>query len=88
VIVFTVGALASVVFAPGAARWRLVPISDAAAARLCGLVILLALVYSLTTLLYVITRLVQAPFALTIAVALPSSLLLAGRVVALLRARM
>ena len=85
VIVFTVGALASVVFAPGAARWRLVPISDAAAARLCGLVILLALVYSLTTLLYVITRLVQAPFALTIAVALPSSLLLAGLVVALLR---
>ena len=85
VIVFTVGALASVVFAPGAARWRLVPISDAAAARLCGLVILLAFVYSLTTLLYAITRLVQAPFALTIAVALPSSLLLAGLVVALLR---
>src|SRR5215471_12358522 len=85
VIVFTVAALATVVFAPGAARWRLVPISDAAAARLCGLVILLALVYSLTTLLYVITRLVQAPFALTIAVALPSSLLLAGLVVALLR---
>jgi hypothetical protein len=35
---------------------------------------ILALVYSLTTLLYVITQLVQAPFALTIAVALPSSL--------------
>jgi small-conductance mechanosensitive channel len=51
VIVFTVGALASVVFAPGAARWRLVPISDAAAARLCGLVILLALVYLVVALL-------------------------------------
>jgi potassium-dependent mechanosensitive channel len=75
VIISTVGALASVVFAPGAARWRLVPISDAAAARLCGLV----------TLLYVITQLVQAAFALTIAIALPSSLLLAGLVVALLR---
>jgi small-conductance mechanosensitive channel len=85
VIVFTVGALASAVFAPGAPKWRLVPISDAAAARLCGLVILLALVYSLTSLLYVITRLVQAPFALTIAVALPSSLLVAGLVVAMLR---
>jgi potassium efflux system protein len=85
VIVGTVGALASAAFAPRAPQWRLVPISDAAAARLCGLVTLLALVYSLTTLLYVITRLIAAPFALTIAVALPSSLLLAGLVVALLR---
>jgi potassium-dependent mechanosensitive channel len=85
VIVVTVGALASAAFAPRAPQWRLVAISDAAAARLCGLVILLAAVYSLTTLLYVITRLIQAPFALTIAVALPSSLILAGLVVALLR---
>lgn len=85
VIVFTVGALASAVFAPRVPQWRLVAISDAAATRLCRLVILLAAVYSATTLLYVTTRLVQAPFALTIAVALPSSLLLAGLVVALLR---
>lgn len=85
VIVATVSALASAAFAPRAPQWRLVPISDAAATRLCGLAVLLALVYSLTTLLYVITRLVDAPFALTIAVALPSSLLLAGLVVALLR---
>jgi len=85
VIVFTVGALALAVFAPRTPQWRLVPVSDAAATRLSSLIILLALVYSLTTLLYAITRLVQAPFALTIAVALPSSLLLAGLVVALLR---
>ncbi len=85
VIVFTVGALASAALAPRAPQWRLVPISDAAAARLCSLVTLLALVYSVTTLLYVITRLIQAPFALTIAVALPSCLLLAGLVIALLR---
>jgi small-conductance mechanosensitive channel len=52
---------------------------------LCGLVVLLAFIYSLTTLLYVTTRLIQAPFSLTIAVALPSSLLIAGLVVALLR---
>jgi potassium-dependent mechanosensitive channel len=85
VTVFTVGALASAVFAPGAPRWRLIAIQDGAATRLCGVVILLAFVYSLTTLLYGITRIVQAPFGLTIAVALPSSLLLAGLVVALLR---
>jgi potassium-dependent mechanosensitive channel len=85
VIVVTVGALASAVFAPRAPQWRLVATSDAGAVRLCGLVILLALIYSVTTLLYLTTRLIQAPFALTIAVALPSSLLIAGLVVALLR---
>jgi potassium-dependent mechanosensitive channel len=85
VIVVTVGALACAVFAPKAPQWRLVAASDAGAIRLCSLVILLALIYSVTTLLYLTTRLIQAPFALTIAVALPSSLLLAGLVVALLR---
>jgi potassium efflux system protein len=85
VIVFTVGALASTVFAPRAPQWRLVATSDAGAVRLCCLVILLAFIYSVTTLLYLTTRLIQAPFALTIAVALPSSLLIAGLVVALLR---
>jgi potassium-dependent mechanosensitive channel len=85
VIVFTVGALASTLFAPRAPRWRLVSISDAGAARLCGLVILLAFIYSLTAVLYLTTRLIQAPFALTIAIALPTSLLIAGLVVALLR---
>jgi potassium-dependent mechanosensitive channel len=85
VIVFTVAALASAVFAPRARQWRLTATSDAGAMRLCCLVILLASIYSVTTLLYLTTRLIQAPFALTIAVALPSSLLMAGLVVALLR---
>jgi potassium-dependent mechanosensitive channel len=85
VIVLTVGALATAVFAPKAPQWRLVATSDAQASRLCSLIILLAFIYSVTTLLYLSTRLIQAPFALTIAVALPSSLLLAGIVVALLR---
>lgn len=85
VIIFTVAALVTTAFAPRAPAWRLIPVSNAGAARLCGLVVLLAFVYGLTTLLYAITRLVQAPFALTIAVALPSSLLLAGLVIAILR---
>src|SRR3984893_17901650 len=85
VIVFTVGALVTAAFAPGAPQWRLIAASDVRAARICGLVVLLAFIHSLTSLLYVITRLIQAPFALTIAVALPSSLILAGLVVALLR---
>jgi small-conductance mechanosensitive channel len=85
VIVFSVGALASAVFAPRAPQWRLVATSNDEAVRLCGLVVLLAFIYTVTTLLYLTTRLIQAPFALTIAVALPSSLLIAGLVVALLR---
>jgi small-conductance mechanosensitive channel len=86
VIVFTVAALVTAAYAPDAPRWRLIAASDEHARRICGLVILLACIYSLTSLLYGVTRLVQAPFALTIAVALPSSLLIAGVVVALLRA--
>jgi potassium efflux system protein len=84
-VVGTVAALATAAFAPRARSWRLVPASDAGAARMTALIVLLALFYSLTTLLYVITRLLQTPFALTIAVALPSSLILAGLMVALLR---
>jgi potassium-dependent mechanosensitive channel len=85
VIVFTVGALVTTVFAPRMSRWRLIGVSDRTAARVCGLVTLLAFVYGLSTLLYAATRLLRAPFALTIAVALPSSLLLAGIVAAILR---
>ncbi len=84
IIVFAVNALAAAVFAPAAPQWRLVPASDRAAWRICGLVLLLAVVYGVTTLIYVATRLVQAPFALTVAVAFPSCLLLAGTVVAIL----
>jgi potassium-dependent mechanosensitive channel len=85
VIVFVVGSLVTTAFAPRAPQWRLIAVSDERAARICGLVLSLAAVYSLTSLLYGVTRLVQAPFALTIAVALPSSLLLSAIVVALLR---
>jgi small-conductance mechanosensitive channel len=85
VIVFIVGALATTAFSPRAPQWRIIAVSDARAARICGLVVVLAFLYSSATLLYGITRLVQAPFALTIAVALPSSLLLSAIVIALLR---
>ena len=84
IIIFAVSALVTTVFAPAAAYWRLIPASDRAAARICGLVLTLALVYGLTTLIYAVTRIVQAPFALTVAVAFPSSLLVAGIVVTIL----
>jgi potassium efflux system protein len=84
IIIFAVNALVTTVFAPWSSQWRLMPASDRAAARICGLVLTLAIVYGVTTLIYVVTRLAQAPFALTVAVAFPSSLLLAGIVVAIL----
>lgn len=84
IIVFAVSALVATVFAPAAPQWRLVPASNAAAWRICGLVVLLAVVYGLTTFIYIATRLVQAPFALTVAIAVASCLVLAGIVVAIL----
>ena len=84
IIIFAINALVTTVFAPWSSHWRLMPASDRAAARICGLVVTLAIVYGVTNLIYVISRLVQAPFALTVAVAFPSSLLLAGIVVAIL----
>jgi len=56
VIIFTVAALVTTTLAPRAPAWRIIPVSDAGAARLCGLVISLAFVYGLTTLLYAISR--------------------------------
>jgi potassium-dependent mechanosensitive channel len=84
IIVLAVSVLVITAFAPRAPHWRLIPVSDRTARRICGLVVSLAIVYGVTTLLYVVTRAVQAPFALTIAVALPSSLLLAAIVAAIL----
>ena len=84
IIIFAVNALVTTVFAPWSSEWRLIPASDHAAARICGLVLTLAIAYGVTTLIYVVTRIVQAPFALTVAVAFPSSLLLAAIIVAIL----
>jgi potassium-dependent mechanosensitive channel len=84
IVIVAVNALTITVLAPRASQWRLIPASDRAAARICALVLALTLIYGATTLIYVATRIVQAPFALTVAVAFPSSLLLAGIVVAIL----
>jgi len=84
VIVLAVNALVTTAFAPGSARWRLIPASDHAAGRLCGLIILLAVVYGLSSLAYVATVQVQAPFALTMVIAFSSSLLTCAIVVAIL----
>jgi potassium-dependent mechanosensitive channel len=84
IIIFTVVALVTTVFAPKAAHWRLIPASDRAAARMSSLIVMLAVVYALMSFIYVTTRLVQAPFALTVAVAFSSSVLSAGIVIAIL----
>jgi len=85
ILVVAVNALMTTIFAPAAPLWRLLPASDLAAARICSLVLALAVVYGLTTLIYTVTRVAHSPFALTIAVTLPSSLLAAGLIIAILR---
>src|SRR5204863_8528585 len=42
IIIFAVNALVTTVFAPRSSQWRLMPASDRAAARICGLVLTLA----------------------------------------------
>ncbi len=84
ITVLAVSVLVISAFAPRVPRWRLIPVSDRTARRICGLLLALAVVYGVTTLLYMVTRVVQAPFALTVAVALPSSLLVAGITIAIL----
>src|SRR5262249_6458606 len=49
IIIFAVNALVTTVFAPRSPQWRLMPASDRAAARICGLVLTLAIVYGVTT---------------------------------------
>ena len=84
IIVLAVSILVISAFAPRVPHWRLIPVSDRTARRICGLLLALAIVYGVSTLLYLITRVAQAPFALTVAVALPASLLLAGIIAAIL----
>jgi small-conductance mechanosensitive channel len=85
VIFIVVNALVSTVLAPGTPEWRLLPASDRAAARISGLVLGVAIVYGATTFIYTATRLVQAPFSLTLALSLSANLVLAALVVAILR---
>ena len=84
IIVLAVSILVISAFAPRVPHWRLIPVSDRTARRICGLLLALAVVYGVSTLLYMITRVAQAPFALTVAVALPSCLLVAGIISAIL----
>ena len=88
ILVAAVNALMTTIFAPATPLWRLLPASDRAAARISWLVLALAVVYGLTTLIYTVTRVAHSPFALTIAVTLPASLLVAGLIIAILRTRL
>ena len=84
IIVLAVSILVISAFAPRMPHWRLIPVSDRTARRMCGLLLALAGVYGVSTLLYMVTRVAQAPFALTIAVALLSCLLVAAIIASIL----
>lgn len=83
-IVTAVCALIVTVLAPRRPQWRLLPIDNAAATRVRWLVVTLATVYSLTLLLDTIRYTSNAPFAVTVAQSLISSLVIALLVIAIL----
>ncbi len=85
IIIFVVHALMITVLSPTAPRWRLLPMPDRAASRISGLVLALILVYGIIFFLYNASRIVQAPFSLTLALALPSNLIVAALVAAILK---
>ncbi|WP_127076978.1 mechanosensitive ion channel family protein [Rhodomicrobium lacus] len=84
-VIVVVNALIATVFAPGRPQWRLIRATEGAAVRISGLMLALALVYGATTFIYTATRLVQAPFSLTLAFTLPANLLVALLVTAILK---
>jgi len=85
IVIFAVNALITTVVSPGQRQWRLIPASDDAARRICFLVLTLAVVYGVSNLIYMATRLVQAPFSLTVVSSFPASLLFAWLVIAIMR---
>jgi len=84
-VIVVVNALIATVFAPGRPQWRLVPATEGAAVRISGLMLALALIYGATTFIYTATRVVQAPFSLTLALTLPANLLVALLLTAILK---
>lgn len=83
-IVTAVCALIVTVLAPRRPHWRLLPIDNTAATRMRWLVVALAFVYSLTLLLDTIRYTSNAPFTVTVAQSLISSIVIAGLVIAIL----
>ena len=84
-IVVVVNALMTTVLSPSAPEWRLIPSGDRAALRITRLVLALVILYGLMTFVYSATRIVQAPFSLTLALTLPANLLVAALVAAILK---
>jgi len=84
-IIVVVNALMTTVLSPGASQWRLIPAGDKAALRITQLVLALVILYGLMTFVHSATRIVQAPFSLTLALTLPANLLVAALVVAILK---
>jgi potassium efflux system protein len=84
-IVIVVNALMTTVLSPRAPEWRLIPAGDRAALRITRLVLALVILYGLMTFVHSATRIVQAPFTLTLALTLPANLLVAALVAAILK---
>ncbi len=84
-IVAVVRALVATVLSPGDHRWRLIPASNAAAVRISGLTMALALTYGAATFVLVAVYVMKAPETLRVAVSLPTNLAVGLLVIAILQ---
>ncbi|MGA7329479.1 MAG: mechanosensitive ion channel domain-containing protein [Rhodomicrobium sp.] len=84
-IVAVVRALVATVLSPGDHRWRLIPASNAAAVRVSGLTLTLALLYGAATFMLVAVYVMKAPETLRVAVSLPTNLAVGLLMIAILQ---
>ncbi len=84
IVIWSVYVLVVTAFAPSAPQWRLIACSNRAAFELSGLVLLLALIYGVASVVYVVTLQAKAPLSLMIVTTFCSSVLSAAIVVAIL----
>ena len=88
IIVVVVNALISTALSPSDHRWRLIPASNAAAVRLSGLMLTVALVYGAGTLFQIAALLFKAPDSPKLALTMAPNTVIALLVIAILQTRL
>jgi small-conductance mechanosensitive channel len=88
IIVVVVNALISTALSPSDHRWRLIPASNAAAVRLSGLMLTVALVYGAGTLFQIAALLFKAPDSPKLALTMAPNTIIALLVIAILQTRL
>jgi potassium efflux system protein len=85
IVIVVVNALVSTALSPADHRWRLIPASNAAAVRIAGLVLTMALLYGTATFLQTAAYLFKAPDSPKLALILVPNTIIALLIVAILQ---